>query len=160
VRALTARTTVAMRRVDIELSPLDESGTGALAASILGGGQVSGGVAAVLDERTGGGPFVVGGLVEGGKGRGLLVRRPGRGWVRRAVPELEVPRSIRDTTLERVAGLSVRARRLAEAAAVMSTPAPGAELMAVSEGAGTGAAGGETGDQVEALEEALACGLL
>jgi len=59
-----------------------------------------------------------------------------------------------------VAGLSVRARRLAEAAAVMSTPAPGAELMAVSEGAGTGAGGGEAGDQVEALEEALACGLL
>jgi hypothetical protein len=79
-------------------------------------------------------PFAVEELLEVVKAHGLLVRQPGGAWVRRAVPELEVPRSIWDTTLERVAGLSVRTRRLAEAAAVMSTPAPGAELVAGSGG--------------------------
>lgn len=160
VRALTARSAAGMRRLHIGLSPLGEDDTGALAASILGMDQLSAEFAAFLHERTGGVPFAVEELLEVVKARGLLVRRPGGGWVRRALPELEVPRSIRDTTLERVAGLSRSARRLADAAAVLSTPMAGAELIAVVSSAGDSTPGSECADPVEALEEALAAGLL
>lgn len=160
VRALTARSAAGMRRAHVELSPLDKGGTGALAASILGLEQVSEEFAAFLQERTAGIPYAVEEVLAVARARGLLMQRPGGGWTRRAVQELEVPRSIRDSTLERVAGLSLWARRLGEAAAVLSTPAGRAELAAVAGGAGDGAGGGNPGDLVEALEEALASGLL
>jgi hypothetical protein len=112
---------------------------------------VSAEFATFLWERTSGLPYAVEEVLAVAHARGLLV--PGRsgGWARRVLQELEVPRSIRDSTLERVAWLSRGAQRVAEAAAVLRTAAGRSELLAVTGGAD---------DPVEALDEVLGSGLL
>lgn len=81
--------------------------------------------------------------------RGQLVRRGDR-WARKVLEKLEVPRGIRDSTLERVARLPTRAGRLAEAAAVLQTPVALPVLLAVAEDA----------SGIDGLEEAIGAGLL
>ncbi|MBX6722039.1 MAG: LuxR family transcriptional regulator, partial [Dactylosporangium sp.] len=102
-----------------------------------------------LWEHTSGLPFAVEEVLALVRERGLLVQRGDR-WARRALDQLEVPRGIRESTLERVLRLSAGARRLAEAAAVLQTPVTQPVLAAMTGGAGV----------VEELEEALGHGVL
>jgi DNA-binding CsgD family transcriptional regulator len=152
--AITARLPEGMARIRVGLASLDEGHTGALAASILGVDGVSGEFARFLWERTAGLPYAVEEVLAVARAQGLLMPRPGGGWRRRELAELEVPRSIRDATVERAAGLSAEARRVVEASAVLAIPAARAELLAVA-----GDVDGR-GDPLWWLEEALGSGLV
>jgi DNA-binding CsgD family transcriptional regulator len=150
VRALTAKLPVGTSRAHVSLSPLDEAETGALSAAILGADQeVSEEFTRYVWERTSGLPFAVEEVLALVRERGLIVRH-GQRWERRGLDRLEVPRSIRDSTLERVGRLPAGARRLAEAAAVLQSPVALPVLAAM-----TGSAG-----LTDAVEDAVSHGVL
>ncbi|MEV0427421.1 AAA family ATPase [Micromonospora sp. NPDC050495] len=144
VRAVPATLPAGTTRAHVALAPLDEAGTGALAAAILGTDGVSQEFARHLWECTAGLPFAVEEVIALVRERGLLVQRGDR-WARRTLDRLEVPRGIRESTLERVLRLSAGARRVAEAAAVLQAPVGLPVLAAMVGGEGL----------VEALEEAV-----
>ncbi|QSB16052.1 AAA family ATPase [Natronosporangium hydrolyticum] len=127
VRALTTGRHTATSRTDVVLAPLDAAQTGILAAAILGVEQVSDEFAEYLCERSSGSPFAVEELLALLRTRGTLVRRGG-GWARRALAELDVPSSIRESVLERVSRLSEPARAVVAAAAVLHRSVPVAVL--------------------------------
>jgi hypothetical protein len=129
VRALAAKLPASMTRTDITLAPLDAGQTGALAAAILDAERVSEEFASYLCERTSGLPFAIEELLALLRARGTLVRRGG-GWARRALDELDVPSSIRDSVLERAGRLSDDARSVVEAAAVLQVSVPAPVLIA------------------------------
>lgn len=149
IRALTARLPANVVQDHLALSTLDQQETGALAAAILGVDRVSAEFAGYLWERTSGLPYAVEELLALVRARGLIVKRAS-GWVRRELDELEVPRRIRASTLERVARLPTSAQRLVEAAAVLQNRVPLSVLLALIDGV----------DAVEALEAAVSAGLL
>ena len=149
VRAVTAKRPASLTWAHVELAPLDREHTGALAASILGVDRVSEEFAGFLWECASGLPYAVEELLAVAHARGQLLPTRGGGWTRRALQELEVPRSIRDSTLERLALLPDGARRVAEAVAVVQTPVPLPVLLTLS-----------GGGVVEALEHAIGSGLL
>lgn len=72
-------------------------------------------------EHTAGLPLLVEEVLALLRTRGLIVNRDGV-WSRRPIEQLEVPRGVRDSTLERVSRLPSGARRLAEAMAVLQVP--------------------------------------
>ena len=131
VRALTVKRHQSMTRTDLTLAPLDAAQTGVLAAAILGVDRVSDEFAAYLCERASGSPFAIEELLALLRTRGTLVRRGG-GWARRALAELDVPTSIRESVAERVSRLSAAARAVVEAAAVLHVAVPLAVLEATS----------------------------
>ncbi|MGW0808255.1 helix-turn-helix transcriptional regulator [Nonomuraea sp. NPDC002799] len=147
VRASTVRLPPATSQAHLVLAPLDQGETGALATAILDTDRMSEEFARYLWERTAGLPFAVEEVLALVRERGSLVRR-GDLWTRRALEELEVPRGVRDSTLERIARLPADARRLTEAAAVLQAPVALPVLLSVAEDAGEG------------LEEAVGSGLL
>ncbi|MET7333154.1 AAA family ATPase [Nonomuraea sp. NPDC005650] len=149
VRASTVRLLPGTSQAHLVLAPLDQDETGALATVILDTERVSDEFARYLWERTAGLPFAVEEVLALVRERGSLVRRGDR-WTRRVLEELEVPRRVRDSTLERIARLPVGAHRLAEAAAVLQTPVTLAVLLS---------AAGDPGG-IEGLEEAIGSGLL
>lgn len=121
VRALAAKLPGSVSRTDVKLAPFDARQTGALAVAILDADQVSEEFATYLCERASGLPFAIEELLALLRARGTLVQRGG-GWARRALDELDVPSSIRDSVLERVGRLSDAARAVLEAAAVLQVP--------------------------------------
>lgn len=121
IRALAAKLPVGTSRTDIDLEPLGLDEAGALAASIIGVDSVSDEFASYLCERTAGLPYAIEELLALLRARGSLVQRRG-GWARRALDELDVPTKIRDSVLERVAGLDRAAGQMVEAAAVLQVP--------------------------------------
>lgn len=121
VPGLGARLPPSVTRVEQVLRPLDEDQTGALAAAILGDGQVSPALAGYLHQRTSGLPFAVEELLALLHARRVLDQRPG-GWTRRAGDLPDVPAGIRDAVRERVRHLSAAARAVVEAAAVLQRP--------------------------------------
>ncbi|WP_329084746.1 ATP-binding protein [Streptosporangium sp. NBC_01469] len=149
VRASTVRLPPGTSQAHLVLAPLDQGETGALATAILDTERVSEEFAHYLWERTAGLPFAVEEVLALVRERGSLVRRGDR-WTRRVLEELEVPRGVRDSTLERIARLPADAHRLAEAAAVLHTPVALSVLLSVAEDAG----------RIEGLEEAVGSGLL
>jgi DNA-binding CsgD family transcriptional regulator len=152
VRARTARVPAGTSRAHLVLAPLDERETGELAAAILGAEGVSEEFASYLHERTSGLPFVIEEVLALVRARGLVVQTSA-GWTRRTLEHLEVPRGVRDSTLERVARLPTEAQHLAEAMAVLLTPAAQPVLLAMVDGI---EADGATG----ALSDAIGSGLL
>jgi DNA-binding CsgD family transcriptional regulator len=132
VRALAARPPAGAGRAQVRLDPLDSQQTGELVAGILGADRVSAEFASYLWERTSGLPFAIEELLALARSRGLVADRDGR-WERRTLDQLEVPRGIRDSTLEHVSRLPAGARRLAEAAAVVQIPADPQVLATVAE---------------------------
>ncbi|MGH3734297.1 MAG: helix-turn-helix transcriptional regulator [Micromonosporaceae bacterium] len=150
VRAVTAKLPAPVRWTHVELAPLDRDDTGGLAASILAVDRISGEFTRFLWDCTSGLPYAVEEVLAVAHARGQLLQRRGGEWSRRALQELEVPRSIRDSTLERVALLSDDGRGVAEAAAVAQTPVPLSVLVSAV-----------MVDEVDvALEEAIGSGLL
>ena len=122
VPALTGKLPASVSRTDVTLAPFDARQTGELAAAILDAERVSEEFSAHLCERASGLPFAIEELLALLRARGTLVRR-GEGWARRALDELDVPSSIRDSVLERVDRLSEATRSVVEAAAVLQIPA-------------------------------------
>jgi DNA-binding CsgD family transcriptional regulator len=149
VRALTAKRLPGIAQAHLEVRALDQQRTAMLAAAILGAGVVSAEFEGFLQERTGGLPFLIEEVLALLRARGLVTCRDGV-WVRRAIDQLEVPRGVRDSTLELAARLSPGAYQVAAAMAVLQVPVALPVLLAVA-----GESGAATG-----LDEALAAGLL
>lgn len=130
---LTSRPPAELERLRIELAALAVTETQLMVGSILGTEQrVSDRFATFLQEHTDGVPLAVDECVRLLRERGDIVRRGDR-WTRRVLDELEVPPTVRDSVLERVARLTPEARRVLEAAAVLAEPAVEPLLTAVSE---------------------------
>ncbi|MPZ28218.1 MAG: AAA family ATPase [Micromonosporaceae bacterium] len=121
VRALASKLPAPVRRVQVQLPPLDASQTGALAAGVLGLERVSEEFAGYLCERASGLPFAVEELLALLQARGSLMQHGGR-WSRWTLDELDVPAGVRNHVLERVDRLGRDARSVAEAAAVLQVP--------------------------------------
>lgn len=122
LRRLTARTPTGMTGVRVELEPLNVPETRQLIGSMFGSDAVSEEFAAFVHERTDGVPLAVEESIRLLRDRHDIVRHDGR-WSRRLLDELEVPPTVRDSVLERVARLPAEAQRLLEAAAVLAEPA-------------------------------------
>ncbi|MEU1305783.1 helix-turn-helix transcriptional regulator [Streptomyces shenzhenensis] len=146
LRRLTSRRPTGMTLTRVELAPLDIRQTGELVRSILGADEVSEQFAELLHERTDGVPLALEETVQSMRERGDILHRDGR-WIRRALDELRVSSTLRDSVLERVERLPAQARRVLEAAAVLGEPADMALLEAVAAVGGGDARGG------------IACGL-
>lgn len=151
VRASVATVPSDVRRAYVELAPLDTGQTADLAMGILNTDQMSTEFAEHLRARSSGVPFAIEELLALLRARGTLVKRGGR-WERNAIDELDVPSGIRDPILERASRLPHGARRLVDAASVLQELAPMQVLLTV--------AGTDPADAVEAVEAALAAGLL
>ena len=121
LRAGIAKLPSGVARAEVVLAPLDARQTGTLAAEILDTERVSEEFAACLCESTAGLPFAIEEVLALLRERRDLVRRDG-GWERRALDELDVPTTIRDSVLERVSRLSADARAVVEAAAALQVP--------------------------------------
>lgn len=106
----------------IELPPLTASEVRHLVGSILATEDVSEQFADHIHERTAGIPFAVEEVLRLVRDRHDVIRKGGR-WIRRTLEDLRVPPAVRDSVLERVGFLEPDARRLAEAASVLTTPA-------------------------------------
>ncbi|MGI5158436.1 ATP-binding protein [Microbispora sp. CA-102843] len=123
VRAITARTSDAIRSEHLVLPPLDAAQTRVMASAILGADEVTAEFAEHLCVRASGLPLAVQELLALLRARGTLIRWEG-GWARRALDELDVPSGVRVTVQERVARLSAGAKEVAERAAVLQSPVP------------------------------------
>ena len=136
---------------EITVSRLEQQGTAALAAALLGEPEVSGKFAKLVHEHTDGNPFftqeVMRALVE----RGDVFFRDGS-WDRRAVEEIEVPRSVRSAIGERVSRLSEQAQEVLHEASVLGQAFGFDDLWRMSK---------RSEEEVEkALEDALAAMLI
>jgi len=105
-----------VQRITVQRFP--KQGTAALLAAILGNGEVSDAVAALIHEPTEGNAFfaqeVLRALVE----RGDVTLVEGR-WERREGVQLVVPENVRATIVERVSRLSLAAQELLAVASVL-----------------------------------------
>jgi DNA-binding CsgD family transcriptional regulator len=153
VSALTARLPAAIVSEHLTLAPLNAPSTGALVAAILDTDQVSAEFAGYLRDRTGGLPLAVEEVLALVQARGLLVRT-GHTWTRKSLDELDVPRGIREPTLQRLARLPEAAQRVVEAAALLQTAAPMSAVLATSGPLGAPDNG------TAAVEQAIESGLL
>ena len=149
--SLLPRLTAAVARYRMTLGPLDAAATAGLMSSMLSGGHVSDQFAAFVHERTEGVPLAVEESVKLMAERGELLCHDG-GWVRRTLVEIQVPRTIRESVLERARQLSLDAQAVLGATAVLAEPTDEAAVHAV---AGIPAERARAG-----LSAALGCGLL
>ena len=135
----------------LALQPLAVAETLRLVSSMLDGERMSDAFGAFLQERTDGIPLAVEETVRLMHDRADLARHNG-GWARRSLGEIMVPATIRDGVLERSRRLSVDARAILAAAAVLAGPADEPLLRAVAKLTAARLA--------PALAEVLRCGLL
>lgn len=130
VVGLAARLGSGVAGARIGLAPLSVEQVGRLLEAVLGD-RVSAELAASIHERSAGIPFGVEELARRlGDCRELM--RGGGTWVRRALAEIEVPGSVRDSVLERASRLPLNGRRVAEAAAALGVPASETLLRSVA----------------------------
>jgi DNA-binding CsgD family transcriptional regulator len=120
---LTSRSSNQSRQVRVAPAPFSQAETRALVSSMFGSNRVSDEFVAFLHERTGGVPLALEESLWLLRDRGDIVRRDGEWTRRRAVNELRVPPTVRDSVLERVHRLDRAAQRVLEAAAVLAGPA-------------------------------------
>jgi DNA-binding CsgD family transcriptional regulator/tetratricopeptide (TPR) repeat protein len=114
---LSSRLPHGVTRTRLAPPPLGVADTAELVSSMLNGAQVSETFAAFLHERTDGVPLAVEESVRLLGDRADLVRRDGR-WVRSSLAGLQVPPTVRDSTLERVRRQGSATQRMLQAAAV------------------------------------------
>jgi DNA-binding CsgD family transcriptional regulator len=148
VRALTAKRLPGIAQSHLEVRPFDQQRTALLSAAILGAGVVSQEFTQFVWDHTAGLPLLIEELLALLRARGLIMCRDGV-WARRSIDRLEVPRGVRDSTLERLSRLPPEARQLAAAMAVAQVPVTLPVLLAIA---------GEP-DAGAGLDEALASGL-
>jgi DNA-binding CsgD family transcriptional regulator/tetratricopeptide (TPR) repeat protein len=127
LRRITARTP----HTRVLLEPLDINAARQLVVSMFKTDDVSSSFVDFLHRRTDGVPLALQESLALMLDRGDIVWRGGE-WARRAVAELEVPPSVRDSVIERVARLEAPTRRLLWAAAVLREPADESLLAQVS----------------------------
>lgn len=139
------------RGLRLTLGPLTRAGTTALIYSMLGTDWLTEDFTAFLHEQAGGVPLAVEESVRLLAARADLTLRDGH-WVRRRLPQLAVPPSIRDSVQERSARLSPDAQQVLAAAAVLAEPAR-EDLIAV-------VAGLEANEAGKGISEALGSALL
>ncbi len=148
---LSSRLPADARLSRMELEPLSIDDTAAFVSSMLADEHVSAEFAAFLHQRTDGVPMAMEESIRLMRERADLIRLAG-GWARRRLSHIEVPPTIRDAVLERVARLRPDTVAILRAAAVLAAPAdyvpPTAAAGLPPAGAGVAAA------------EALGCGLL
>lgn len=145
------RITARMPQTRVFLEPLDVAAARQMVASMFDTDDVSSSFVDFLHRRTDGVPLALQESLALMLDRGDIAWREGE-WARRAVAELEVPPSVRDSVIERVGRFESSTRRLLWAAAVLGDPADESLLGRV---AGLGA------DQTrEALAPALDSALL
>ncbi len=137
--------------VRVGLSTLDVPETRELVASVFGVREVSDEFVSWLHERTDGVPLAVEETLWLLRDRGDVVWQDGE-WERRAVEDLDVPPSVRDSVLERVERLPDATQAVLRAASVLCDPATEAELRSVC--------GVEEHEAREGLATALAADLL
>lgn len=148
--ALTARLPAGVTGMRLSLSGLSAAEVRALTAAVLDVDDVPDALAGLLHERTGGIPFAVEEVA-----RLLRDRDRSAGVACGAtdvVEQLEVPRALRDSILQRVALLPPAAREVLQAAAVLGAPAAEELLAAVGDVPASDAADG--------VAYALAAGML
>ncbi|MGI5269045.1 ATP-binding protein [Nonomuraea sp. CA-218870] len=162
----------------LTLQPLDVARTGALVSSMLDDEPVSPAFAQLLHRHTDGVPLAVEESVRLLYERADLTRMNGE-WARRKLARIDVPPTVRDAVLERVARLRPAARAVLQAAAVLSAPADETTLAALVHKPGErrpedrrpdalgpdrrrpdGLALDGLAGPLDGLAEALACGLL
>jgi DNA-binding CsgD family transcriptional regulator len=148
VRALTAKRLPGITRSHLEVRLFDRQRTALLSAAILGAGVVSEEFTQFVWDHTAGLPLLIEEVLALLRARGLIICRDGV-WARRSIDRLEVPRDVRDSTLERLSRLSPETGRLAAAMAVAQVPVTLPVLLAVA---------GEP-DAGAGLDEALGSGL-
>ncbi|HWM74290.1 MAG TPA: AAA family ATPase [Nocardioides sp.] len=117
--------------VRIGLSTLSVAETRELVASVFGVREVSEEFVGWLHDRTDGVPLAVQETLWLLRDRGDVVWKDGE-WERRAVENIDVPPSVRDSVLERVDRLPATTRAVLRAASVLCDPATEAELRSVS----------------------------
>ncbi len=148
---LTSRSFASLPQARVVLDPLQVDETRQLVASMFDAEQVSETFVSFLHERTEGVPLALEESVSLLHDRGDIVWQGGE-WSRRAVEDLQVPPTVRDSVLERVERLPATAQRVLEAAAVLGEPTAEPLLARV--------AGGGADVARRGLARALAVGLL
>lgn len=118
VRRLSARLPAGIAHVRITVPALDQAQTGGLISSMLGTDSVTDAFAAFMHAHTDGIPLAIEESMRLLGDRAHLIHRGGA-WLRRSLGELQVPPTIRDTTLERAHRLSPTAQRVLDAVAVL-----------------------------------------
>lgn len=148
---LASRPQAGASQLRLTLEPLDVDEVTRMVASIFATDDISAEFVRFLHERTEGVPLALEETVSLLRDRGDIVRRGGE-WSRRALDELEVPPTVRDSILERIGRLSPAARRILEASAVVLEPADEATLVRIADLDGSGAR--------EGVADALTSGLM
>jgi class 3 adenylate cyclase len=137
----------------VSLSPLARAEIGEMIAATLGDDEVGAEFRDLMYTRTDGNPFVLEEMLKEAVERGDLYRSEG-GWRRRAIEEVRVPETVRDTILLRLARLDDADAEVLQAAAVLGRTFDYATLVAVT-GASDARVGGAiaVGDGQQLLEE-------
>lgn len=148
---MPSRLRAGTRQLRLTLGALGVTEMARLMSSMLAGRHVSEEFAAFVHERTEGVPLAAEESVRLMVDRADLTLRNGR-WVRRRLAAIDVPPTIRDAVLERVARVGEPARAVLRAAAILGAPTDEATLIEVCGLAADGARAG--------LAEALRSGLL
>ncbi|MPZ28980.1 MAG: AAA family ATPase [Micromonosporaceae bacterium] len=148
---LTSRPVPGMSQARVELGPLSRAQSQRMVGELLGAQGVSEEFAGFMYERTDGVPLAIEETVRLLRDRDDIAHRDGI-WTRRVLAELQVPPTLRDSVLERLARLTPPARQVLEVAAVVAEPVDEPTLAAVG---GLAEATGRAG-----LAAALASGLL
>lgn len=148
---LSSRSAPHLTQRRVPIGPLSVDEVGQLVAAMFETEYVSSGFVEFLHDRTDGVALAVEESLALLHDRGDIVWR-GDGWSRRALEELTVPPTVRDSVLERVQRLAPAARPILQAAAVLEAPADEALLADVAELA--------TDDVRVGLDRALDAGLL
>lgn len=132
LRRLTRRSSGRPWPLRVAPEPFSPGEVKQLVASMFASDRVSDEFVGFLHERTGGVPLALEESLWLLRDRGDIVRRDGR-WTRdRAVDQLQVPPTVRDSVLERAHRLDRHARRVVEAAAVLAGPTDEAALARVA----------------------------
>ena len=130
VMRLTSRP-LGTARVRIALMPLNVADTRRLVGSMLDTDAVSEQFAVFLHERTDGLPLAVEETIWMLRDRQEIVRHHDS-WARRALDELKVPPTLRDSVLERASRLPPEGGTVLRAAAILSQPSDEALLTSVA----------------------------
>ncbi len=129
---LSARASPQTPSLRVALEPLDLDTSRRMVLSMFDTQDVSPSFMSYLQERTDGVPLALQESLALLQDRGDIMWRDGE-WARRAIADLDVPPTVRDSVIERVERLDPVTRRTLEAAAVLADPASEAVLADVAE---------------------------